>query len=227
MNREIKFRGQTRRKGEYTSDPRENINNGHWVYGEICKSGSFYFILNEERRRDKHAVYPETVGQYIGTEDKNKNEIYDGDIVRTNSGRLCKVTWLSSPQHQGWDLEAIETKNPQPDKNRLWEDLEVIGNVYDDADLLNEEGKSKSILVIDAPESCIGCPCGYADEGMVFCKKESRKVYKHDYANGSLKPDWCPLLDFPKYKSLEEETDKDIALGWNRCLSEIMEKFDD
>lgn len=76
--------------------------------------------------------------QYIGVKDKNGKEIYERDIVRTNSGRLCKVVWFSSPQYQGWDLEPIEAKNPAPKEHELWKDLEVIGNVYENADFLKE-----------------------------------------------------------------------------------------
>ena len=85
-------------------------------------------------------IIPNTVGQYIGVDDKNGKEIYEDDIVRTNSGRICKVVRFSSLQYQGWDLEPIEAKNPPPKERELWKDLEVIGNVYENADLLKEAG---------------------------------------------------------------------------------------
>lgn len=84
------------------------------------------------------SIYADTFGQYIGVNDKNGKEIYEMDIVRTNSGRLCKVVWFSSPQYQGWDLIPIEAKNPAPKERELWKDLEVIGNVHENSDLLKE-----------------------------------------------------------------------------------------
>lgn len=143
MNREIKFRGK-------------RIDNGEWVCGGYAENDGKAFVVVRTRyipdTRDWDTVEyyennpcyhltmidvdPDTVGQYIGVKDKNGKEIYEKDIVRTNSGRLCKVVWFSSPQYQGWDLMPIEVKNPVPKKRELWKDLEVIGNVYENADML-------------------------------------------------------------------------------------------
>lgn len=94
-------------------------------------------IINEYLNLPEHLRDYEYM-QYIGVDDKNGKEIYEDDIVRTNSGRICKVVRFSSPQYQGWDLEPIEVKNPPPKERELWKDLEVIGNVYENADLLKE-----------------------------------------------------------------------------------------
>lgn len=115
--------------------PQNEHLNGTWIYGYLADEN----YINSPELEGEFLVDKDTVGHYIGVDDKNGKEIYEGDIVRTNSGRLCKVVWFSSLQYQGWDLEPVETKNPPPKQRELWKDLEVIGNVYENADLLKEE----------------------------------------------------------------------------------------
>lgn len=79
-----------------------------------------------------------TVGQFTGLLDKNGKKIFDGDIVRTQYGRLCKVRWFSSPGYCGWDLTPTESWNPPPMKYELFtqKNLTVIGNKWDNPELL-------------------------------------------------------------------------------------------
>lgn len=133
MNREIKFRAWNKEKKIMCYDKED---------GEVdCWDGVFssevglinrYLNLSDDLKSYEYM-------QYIGRKDINKKEIYEGDIVRTNSGRLCRVVWFSSPQYQGWDLEPIETKNPAPKEWNLWEYLEIIGNIFDNPELLKED----------------------------------------------------------------------------------------
>lgn len=114
--------------------PQNKHLDGKWIYGYLADEN----YINSSELEGEFLVDKETIGQYIGVPDKNGKEVYEGDIVRTNIGRLCKVVWFSSPQYQGWDLEPVETKNPPQKERELWKGLEVIGNVYENADLLKE-----------------------------------------------------------------------------------------
>ncbi|NTU74473.1 hypothetical protein HGB07_10205 [Candidatus Roizmanbacteria bacterium] len=78
--------------------------------------------------------------QYTGLKDKNGKEIYEGDIVTTKFGRVCKVEWFESPSMLCWDLVPIAMfENPTPSKFDLWDsdNVEVIGNIYENPELLN------------------------------------------------------------------------------------------
>ena len=124
--REILFRGKT-------------VCDGDWVYGGITwnPSKKKVFIHTEW---DEGEVIPETVGQYTGLCDKNGTKIFEGDIVETKYGRWGQVIWFSSPRGQRWNLIPLEDKHKCPDDYDLWtpKNLEVIGNIHDNPELLNK-----------------------------------------------------------------------------------------
>lgn len=79
MNRIIKFRGKRVDNGEIVF--------GDLIHGQGGKSGRMY-ILPQTRfyppdcnNLDGYEVIPETVGQLIGSTDKNGKEIYEWDVV--------------------------------------------------------------------------------------------------------------------------------------------------
>lgn len=82
----------------------------------------------------------------------------------------------------------------------------------------------KSILVMDAPEFCIGCPCHFAyDNGQVWCGKEDKELLADDIE--TFKPDWCPLRDAPTKKNknpYHNEHESGYIDGWNDCLDQIL-----
>lgn len=133
--REIKFRG-------YNSYSKE------WKYGFLIndyKEGDFHIALDlyhvdgAEYNVEAYQVVPESVGQFIGLLDKNGKEIYEGDIVNawdwgTPPHKLLtisKVEWDSD--EKGWGLFPDPTDG---DRYDLFRNLEVIGNIYENPDLL-------------------------------------------------------------------------------------------
>lgn len=89
---------------------------------------------------------------------------------------------------------------------------------------------SKSILVIDTPETCLDCRfCRELHEGIEACcelsdepeDKELCRMIDIDYCQE--KPDWCPLKEVPKkIKKVTEDMDYYKAIGFNACIEEIL-----
>ena len=93
---------------------------------------------------------------------------------------------------------------------------------------------SKSVLVIDTPETCVDCQfCYELDEGAEACcsisddDKDASLMKKIDceygYCQG--KPDWCPLKPLPEKMIIPRgarNTDGlEYASGYNTCINEI------
>lgn len=137
MEREVLFKGK-------------RTDNKEWVEGfYVCISGEHHYILTgnpiispREVTIEYYKVIPETVVRFTKLRDKNDVHIFEGDIVRTKYGRLCIIIWFSNNSFTGWDLKPILTQenldNDPPDEYDLFlpENLEVIGNVHSNPELL-------------------------------------------------------------------------------------------
>lgn len=81
----------------------------------------------------------------------------------------------------------------------------------------------KSILVIEMPETCYGCPC--MDDKWNSCDATGEELSEND---ADKKPSWCPLKPMPEKRTMyiRAKTDIEFAeyyarLGWNNCIEEI------
>lgn len=111
---------------------------GEWFEGLLTRFDQDVCRI-KDKYREEWICDASTICQCTGLTDKNGKKIWENDIVRTNRGRLCSVVWFASPRYQGFDLKPIECKNPPPTQWDLWKDLEVIGNIFDNPELLGTD----------------------------------------------------------------------------------------
>ena len=81
-------------------------------------------------------VDPSTVGQYTGITDKNGIKIFEGDIVLRHDKK-------AEVRYQPSEFVLVFPDNPYPQCGLLTtsclnENKEVIGNIYDNPELLKE-----------------------------------------------------------------------------------------
>ena len=85
---------------------------------------------------------------------------------------------------------------------------------------------SKSVLVIETPESCRSCYLRGFTLALQYCKVESKHI-----KDTSVKPDWCPLKPLPEKMKLTGVYGREYfqsngkmpsyKIGWNDCIDEI------
>ena len=118
--REILFRGK-------------RLIDGKWVEGNVffSEDGKCEICIGTPIVRITYDVDPSTVCQYTGLIDKNGKKIFECDIVKLRTGRVCKVAYCDTHYFCGFDLIPIYGFDKPCPKSSVYYDLEVIGNIYD------------------------------------------------------------------------------------------------
>lgn len=137
MERKIKFRGQTRRKGEKVRMDGTPVD-GNWVCGGIFLGIGDFSIIYTYEPVEKKTVYTDTVGQYTGIQDKNDKEIYEGDICLISSSNIDAEDGVFIVK---WDNDAamfiLEGDGLTINFENIYGyEVEVIGNKHDNPELL-------------------------------------------------------------------------------------------
>ena len=98
----------------------------------VFNDGKFYFDYRDFE--DGTALYYIEVMQYTGLKDKHGFEIYEGDIVRYFRNELAVIVYRDG----GVDIRSLSWGDCEPLQRRLGE-IEVIGNTYENPELLEVE----------------------------------------------------------------------------------------
>ena len=125
--REIKFRGK-------------RVDTNKWIYGYYFESNGKSYIAEVHPETEYYDDYDvvenvvnESIGQYTGLKDKKGVEIYEGDILQ-----LDEISYPVLFEDGGFQ---IKTSTSQGNSFAIQERVKkfvVIGNIYDNPELLEE-----------------------------------------------------------------------------------------
>lgn len=133
--REVIFRGK-------------RADNGEWIEGDLLQakyhSGHIeYQIMPQTPVSSAYPVLPETVGQYTGLTDKNGRKIFEGDIcrfMRFNDAHVGKIVFnVKTASFVMWYQSIVGAYGEKATHKMhlsVCDDIEVIGNIHDNPELL-------------------------------------------------------------------------------------------
>jgi uncharacterized phage protein (TIGR01671 family) len=144
--RQIRFRGKRSLTGE-------------WIYGDLVRREGHFYII----RFDQESPFPldlkgyeveeDSIGQLTCLTDRNGTEIYEGDILKS---RICSGDALGDEKFAEINIHYVKYERAMAafvivsisnngirkgEIGTLWqpkENIEVIGNIYDNPDLLKD-----------------------------------------------------------------------------------------
>lgn len=143
MNREILFKAKRKDNGEWVEGYYVYCRKRHYILPALNKAIGF-----DEREDEWVEVNPNTLCQYTGLTDKNDKKIWENDIVknkkRTEGFDWYKVVWRKDFADFGVEpiKPKFEAKYPMGLSDELTiygRDYEVVGNVFDNPELLEVE----------------------------------------------------------------------------------------
>ena len=148
--REIKFRGKTI--------------DGEWVHGLLSISQGLSgqpakgcYISNSGGMPWAYQIRPETIGLFVGLQDKNGKDIYEGDLIRVlerDWGSMCLtdfkgtideymicISAISEVVYEDGSFKLIQRKKGNYHSKYVGDNyrrdiFEIIGNIHENPELL-------------------------------------------------------------------------------------------
>lgn len=132
--REILFRAKRKNWREL---PKEEW----WVYGDVIHEPIGMTIRHTEHGMSVRVpVDLETLCEYTGLKDKKGKRIWENDIVKHEvSDTIGTVKWYQE-DYVGWCVDDIVI-DEQQFTDEMWNECEVIGNIFDNPELLGQDGE--------------------------------------------------------------------------------------
>ena len=122
---------------------RGKAKNGKWVIGNLVigvpqkgsLSGRDYFIFPLEEQAT-YIVDPQTVGEYTDFKDQKGVQIFTADIVRDKNGKLFIIEW--NHRRGGYVAKYVNLNDFEAFEEAFvfYHELEVVGNIHDNPELL-------------------------------------------------------------------------------------------
>ena len=139
--REILFRAKRIADGEWVEGYYAMMGKGnlirHYIVQNCALTGLFEDPEDNMYFNDVE-IDPETICQYTGLKDKNGNRIWENDIIKHEiSDTIGTVKWYQE-DYVGWCVDDTII-DEQQFTDEMWNECEVIGNIFDNPELLKGE----------------------------------------------------------------------------------------
>ena len=123
----------------------KRLDNHYWILGflSVNKTGKYFIRPICGSALSSEEVDKNTICQCTGLKDKNGKLIWENDVVKYKHGNFYKAFWRNNYYQFSWicvksDVFSIGAKWD------LWSfksfEIEVIGNIFDNPELLESEG---------------------------------------------------------------------------------------
>lgn len=121
----IKFRGKSKKTGE-------------WLYGDLEYNrkkdiARIHSYDDEGEYIGQQEVDKETIGQFTGLYDESGKAVYEGDLLSGYGNNVIEVVWLDAGFCDCNSNAIVSLRELDV------EDQKVIGNIYDNKELLTQE----------------------------------------------------------------------------------------
>ena len=136
MNREILFKAKRKDNGEWVEGYYVYCRKRHYILPVLNKAIGF-----DEREDEWVEVDPDTICQYTGLTDKNGEKIWENDILRRDGYWDMRIEFENGAfmVRNADKIQYINRVTYTSISTFDIKEYEVIGNIFDNPELLEEE----------------------------------------------------------------------------------------